>query len=154
MGRPDIWTYNGKAGEVLDIVLKADQPATGVGDPQERVQKGLLDTWLAVRRPDGTILEANDDAESPNTDSGIYGLALPEDGVYIIEVAGYNDLTAGGYTLSAEPVLPEVTPTATVVSTATTPTATPTASAAGVVITLEVTAEPTATPEGTETPKP
>ncbi|NDJ75428.1 MAG: hypothetical protein GYB65_04140 [Chloroflexi bacterium] len=97
IGTADVWTYAGQAGEVLDIMLLADNPA-GQTTTEQRQELGLLDTVLVVRAPDGSLLASNDD-DRLSTNSLIDGLELPTDGEYVIEVRSYDNLNAGWYTL-------------------------------------------------------
>ncbi len=97
VGGAEVWTYEGHAGETLDMMLRADKPAANANQEQ-REQYGLLDTTLAVRNPDGSLLFANDD-EGLGTDSSVEGLALPVDGTYQIEARSWESQTGGDYTL-------------------------------------------------------
>jgi pimeloyl-ACP methyl ester carboxylesterase len=101
VGEADVWTYEGQAGEVLDLQLKADHPA-GNTTAEERSEQGLLDTLLVVRAPDGSLLTANDDAADDDTNSILTGVTLPAAGMYRIEVRSWGGQTAGGYTLLIE----------------------------------------------------
>ncbi len=101
VGAADVWLYEGRAGEVLDILLLADRPADNTSREQ-RVQHNLLDTLLAVRGPDGTLLAANDDMTHHMTNSELRGIKLPADGTYTIEVRSWGSATGGGYTLVIE----------------------------------------------------
>ncbi|MBN1202082.1 MAG: hypothetical protein JXJ20_09520 [Anaerolineae bacterium] len=96
-GVADVWTYDGEAGEVLDIRVMADNPA-GRTTHEQRLEYGLLDTLLVVRAPDGSLLAANDDT-GISTDSHIRDLVLPVDGIYHIEVRSWESQYAGTYTL-------------------------------------------------------
>lgn len=98
VGEADVWTYEGQAGEVLDLQLNADHPA-GNTSAAERAEQGLLDTLLVVRAPDGSLLAANDDAADDDTDSILTGITLPQAGTYRIEVRSWGSQTAGAYTL-------------------------------------------------------
>ncbi len=98
VGEADVWTYEGRAGEALDLQLKADHPA-GNTTAEERAEQGLLDTLLVIRAPDGTLLAANDDAADDDTNSILTGIVLPDAGMYRIEVRSWGSQTAGAYTL-------------------------------------------------------
>lgn len=102
IGAADVWHYDGRTGEVLDIMLLADRPADNA-DAEQRAQYNLLDTLLAVRGPDGALLAANDDMTDRMTNSQVPGLELPADGVYTIEARSWGNATGGGYTLVIEP---------------------------------------------------
>ncbi|MBC7872297.1 MAG: TIR domain-containing protein [Chitinophagaceae bacterium] len=82
IGTGNIWNYSGMAGEILRIETSAG-----------------WDTTLTVYAPDGTQLVFNDDSPENSPNSLIDGFILPEDGVYQIEVRGYNDVNGGDYTL-------------------------------------------------------
>lgn len=104
----DVVQYVGRAGETLNIEVLADNPANGASD-EEQVATGLMDTIMVVFAPDGSILAYNDDAPgSTGSDSALYGLELPADGIYLIEIHTYTPHTGGEYTLIIEPVVPEV----------------------------------------------
>jgi WD40 repeat protein len=106
VGGGEVWTYNGGYGEVLNILVAAENPAN---DAEQR--EGLFDTYLIVRSSLGTVLYIADDIESGVvTDSQIYYLTLPTTGVYEIEVRSWNDESGGEYTLTIESI-PYVTPT-------------------------------------------
>lgn len=102
VGSADVWHYEGRAGEVLDVRLLADRPADNT-DQEQRVQYNLLDTLLVVRDPEGALLAANDDMTRHMTNSQLRGLALPTDGTYTIEARAWASTTGGGYTLVIEP---------------------------------------------------
>jgi WD40 repeat protein len=99
VGDRDAWTYTGHAGDVLTIGTAADKPANGVS-PDEGKRRGLLDTILILRAPDGSIVAQSDDIADGITDSRIDQAALPVDGTYVIEIHSYGDSEGGGYTLS------------------------------------------------------
>jgi hypothetical protein len=102
-GNGEVWTYAGRAGEVLTIRVQADKPANTANEPDRR-RLGLLDTYVAVRAPDGRQIASNDDMSmTPHrTDSLVVGLRLLVDGVYQIEVRGLDNLTSGAYSLIIE----------------------------------------------------
>ncbi len=100
----DVWTYEGKAGEVLQFQMLADRPLTDATLPlAARAESGMLDTLLFLIAPDGTLLaKANDDPAgdgATQSDANIEAIVLPEDGTYRIEARSYLDDGAGGYTL-------------------------------------------------------
>jgi len=103
-GGGQVWTYTGRADELLIIEALADQPSTGVYDFAQQVERGLLDTWLAVYGPDGAQLAENDDFRGVRDNNARVDVLLPQDGTYVIQVRGYSDLTAGAYTLSVQNV--------------------------------------------------
>jgi WD40 repeat protein len=109
----DVWTYEGRAGEVLQFQMLADNPLTDSTIPLEaRYDAGQLDTLLFVIGPDGTQLaKANDDRQNDDTpfsdandgasfsDANIEAVVLPEAGTYRIEARSFLDDSAGRYTL-------------------------------------------------------
>ncbi len=100
VGTADVWLYEGRAGEVLDLWLMADRPA-GQADQSQRAAFDLMDTLLVIRAPDGSLLAANDDIGA-TTDSLLRGVTLPEDGTYRIEARTWGNQTGGWYTLVLE----------------------------------------------------
>ena len=105
----DVWTYEGKADEVLSIQMIADHPLTDQTVPvDERFESGVLDTVLYVVRPNGALLfRTDDDIAADGTqlsDANILATALPEDGVYRIEARSALDDHAGAYTLRIKPL--------------------------------------------------
>jgi len=101
LGEWDIWLYDGHAGEVLTIQMDAVNPAKGF-TVEERIDLGLLDTYLFVVSPDGTLVAANDNQSSDTTNSLVESLALTEDGAYQIHARSFEDQSAGPYTLIIE----------------------------------------------------
>jgi hypothetical protein len=97
VGTADVWLYDGRAGEVLDLWLMADRPA-GQASQAQRAAFDLMDPMLVVRAPDGSLLAANDDMGA-STDSLLRGVALPGDGTYRIEARTWGNQTGGWYTL-------------------------------------------------------
>lgn len=105
-GGSEAWTHEGRAGEVLTIVVSADNPADHASYGVRREQ-GLLDTFLVIRHPNGTILETMDDINTNFiTDSTIWNLELPVEGTYQIEIYSWKESAGGGYTLTIESMLP------------------------------------------------
>lgn len=114
-----LWTYEGRAGEMLTLRVNADYPANwSMRDPDELIPNGTLDSLIIITGPDGGDLNASgdfylrldppesDDIEpGVNTDSLVDGLVLPVDGTYTIEVSGAAYRTGGGYTLIIESTL-------------------------------------------------
>jgi WD40 repeat protein len=98
----EVWTYAGKAGEVLTIRVNADKPANDT-DEATRAEQGLLDTYFILHGPDGSVLAEVDDI-NPGivTNSLLENFSLPSSGTYSIEVRGWNNSTGGGYTLVLE----------------------------------------------------
>ena len=120
-GEVQVWTYEGRAGEVLTIRVHADHPANW-GNYGEDMPTGVLDTQVILTAPEGIDLnfgswmparfvpsEGNDIqplGPDANTNSLIEGFVLPEDGIYQIEVSGHRYETGGAYTLIIESQLP------------------------------------------------
>jgi hypothetical protein len=95
LGAGQTWTYEGQAGEVLNIWVNADVPYRS----ENGIDPTGLDTFLIVRSPSGEVLATLDDNEAGDTDSAYQNLVLPEDGTYEFEVRSWEDSSAGGYTL-------------------------------------------------------
>lgn len=114
VGGGQTWTYNGRAGELIDILVEADDPANATS-VEERIAQNLLDTYVIVRAPDGTVIaEADDIQDGTITNTFIGRLELPEDGLYAIEVRSWENTNGGGYQLeitSSLEALPTLTPT-------------------------------------------
>jgi WD40 repeat protein len=103
-GARAFYVYQGHAGEVVDIQVKADNPANTVTDLSAQIQQNLLDTNLILLSPDGSILNSNDDQTDNQTDSQLVGIALPKDGDYVIQIYDpANAEVSGGYTLLIKP---------------------------------------------------
>jgi hypothetical protein len=110
-GTRDIYTYQGSAGEIIDIQVNAHQPADTITDANTQLQDQLLDTKVVLLSPDGSLLGENDDIADGQTNSALMGIELPGDGQYVIQI--YNPVSSdvgGGYTLLVRPgVVPPVT---------------------------------------------
>jgi hypothetical protein len=72
----------------------------------QRLELGLIDTYIFVISSDGSLLASNEgsEGEESTTNSTIEGLALPVDGICRIETRSYADPTVGAHTLVSEPV--------------------------------------------------
>lgn len=102
LGGGELWTYQGQVGEVLTISVFADEPGNEF-TTSERVDMGLLDTYLYFYGTSGILLaEADDIDPGVITDSVIEGFVLAADGAYTIEVRSWNDTNGGAYTLVIE----------------------------------------------------
>jgi WD40 repeat protein len=114
-GSRDLFTFNGKAGQIVTISASADKPANTIHDETTQIEQGLLDTDLIVYAPDGSFLMENDDLADGRTDSRLDGLKLPADGQYVIQLSNASTTKVGGsYTMSVvEGVLPTETPSPT-----------------------------------------
>ena len=73
---------------------------------EDKFPAGILDTFLTVTAPDGSLLAFADDAPSqpdrPSSDTLVEAVYLPMDGPYRIEAQSLLDDLAGGYTLILE----------------------------------------------------
>lgn len=100
VGGGEVWTYEGEAGEVISLSIRADNPANDT-TTEERIEQGLLDLYVYIYDPSGNFLIEADDIESGIlTDVQIDELELPETGLYRFEVRSWGDTNGGGYTLS------------------------------------------------------
>ncbi|KAB2904874.1 MAG: hypothetical protein F9K27_07790 [Anaerolineae bacterium] len=100
VGGGEVWMYDGEAGEIISISIRADNPANDT-TVEERIEQGLLDVYAYVYDPDGFLLAEADDIESGIlTDVQIDELELPVTGTYRIEVRSWDNTNGGGYTLS------------------------------------------------------
>ncbi len=82
LGGVETWQYTGCAGEVLTIETRAN-----------------WDVELRLFTADGSQLTRNDDATSETDQAIIYGVTLPEDGTYTLEVGHYLLRDGGAYAL-------------------------------------------------------
>jgi WD40 repeat protein len=103
-GDLDIWTYEGRAGEVITVHMVADRPLTDRTIPLDaRYEAGVLDTDLAIIGPDGRLMDFVNDETTVDlqrySDARIIAVRLPEDGSYRIEARSALDDQAGAYTL-------------------------------------------------------
>lgn len=108
IGGGEVWNFHGTVGDLVTIRVNADKPASGASGT-ERQERGLLDTLVIVRAPDGTVVadstlfpSADDIVAAENTDSLIGNLTLIQDGLYEIEVRSWDNQTGGAYTLIIE----------------------------------------------------
>ncbi len=100
VGGGEVWTYEGEAGEIISISIRADNPANDT-TIEEREAQGLLDLSTYVYDPNGDLLVEFDDIETGIlTDVQIDELELPVTGMYRIEVRSWGNTNGGGYTLS------------------------------------------------------
>jgi WD40 repeat protein len=115
----DQYIYEGRAGEIVQIEVKADKPSNAVTDENAQIQQGLLDTDLILLLPDGGIMADNHDSADGLSDSTVSAIQLPVDGQYIIQVYNaFNSTVGGEYTLIVKPAnLPTATPEGTPEST-------------------------------------
>jgi C-terminal processing protease CtpA/Prc len=87
------------AGQRLQYTL-----AAAAGDTFDIVLNGLddLDTVLRVLTPDQTLIAENDDASDTTLSSALEGWEVSATGIYLIEVATYQDAEAGAFELTIE----------------------------------------------------
>jgi len=85
----DEWTFEGHAGQVVSLVAAT--------------MDGSLDPVLTLIGPDEGRVAENDDLDSLVRDAGLEALALPQDGVYTVRVARYDESTSGTYQLTLTP---------------------------------------------------
>jgi hypothetical protein len=107
VGGGELWTFEGLTGETWLIRAEARRPAGTFTTTDERIEQELLDSYLIVRAPDGSIIGENDDDERLADDNEMRTnarvvITLPEDGIYTIEVRSYADESGGEYTLVIE----------------------------------------------------
>jgi|GEM_PF-235701 len=103
-----IWLFTGTRDALFTFTAVAAHPATGVPDPARQVERHLLDTWLEIRSPDGTVLATNDDYLGALDTNARIDLVLPQDGRYEVEIRASQNRTEGDYTLRIAPVLQAV----------------------------------------------
>ncbi len=82
-GSFQIWTYEGRQGEIIDVSMSSDD----------------FDTYLVVYGPDGEEI-ASDDDSGQGLNSLINGLVLPQSGTYTIEARSFRDGGSGDYVLT------------------------------------------------------
>lgn len=100
VGGSEVWSYEGNAGDVITIEIRAANPANDA-TVEERDAQGLLDTYAYVFDPSGFLIAEADDIEAGvQTDTQINELFLSEDGIYTIEVRSWSNTGGGEYTLS------------------------------------------------------
>lgn len=112
VGGRDLYTFFGRAGDVITVRAQANQPANSETDQVAQVQQGLLDINLTLFNASGFLVAENDNIADGLTDAQIGPLALPSDGLYTMQINNINNPEVGGpYTLLVEPgILPTPTP--------------------------------------------
>lgn len=99
VGGREVWFYMGCAGEILTISVNADDPVNFT--PQTQIQAGMLDAVVILSAPDGTEFAVGDDiAVAVDTNARIENQRLPANGLYTIDVRGFDFNTGGAYTLT------------------------------------------------------
>jgi WD40 repeat protein len=101
VGGKQVWVYEGEQGEALTIRVEADRPANQV-IPEERRERGLLDTSVVVKKPDGTVWRQHDDIDNRKITNSVIEGQLTVSGRYSIEVGTWDSLTGGSYQLKIE----------------------------------------------------
>ncbi|MEC4803447.1 MAG: CAP domain-containing protein [Jaaginema sp. PMC 1079.18] len=79
----DVHQFNGKAGQVLTILVKSSE----------------FDTFLAVFDDNDLIIDQNDDLSDTDTNSSVQ-ITLPRDGTYRIFINGYDAGDRGRYQIT------------------------------------------------------
>jgi len=83
-GQEDVWTFEGRAGDVVTIMMKGDR----------------LDSYLQLMDPSGAQIASNDDLRGTGAlDARIDRFRLPVDGTYQIVASSYRSRTYGPYRL-------------------------------------------------------
>jgi hypothetical protein len=85
-GELDTWTFIGKAGQLVTISMERF--------PQDQAE--LLDPYIELYAPDGTLI-ASDDDSGPGKDALILGATLPADGLYSIQLRSFDEFGTGIY---------------------------------------------------------
>ena len=95
-GALDRWQLVAQGGDVYSLAVFADQLA--------------FDPVLRVLGEDGREIVTDDDT-GPYYNPALIGWTVPADGVYVVEVSGFDPGQEGGYTLQVEPgaafIIPE-----------------------------------------------
>lgn len=110
----DKWVYEGRTGEIIRIVMTADNSPDNTDLPQAKwAEAGYLDTELVVLSPSGTgISKATDGLNTEGgfvSDAEIEAIYLSRDGQY--EIQARSSKGAGEYTLRIESLDYAVDPT-------------------------------------------
>ncbi|HEY9624816.1 MAG TPA: PPC domain-containing protein [Crinalium sp.] len=79
----DVYTFEGKAGQAIDISLESTD----------------FDTYLALVDPEQQVIAENDDVNENDRNSKIT-VTLPSDGTYTIVANGFDRTSRGQYSLS------------------------------------------------------
>jgi len=113
-GESQIWIYEGIEGDMLVVRVMADNPANWATRSEEEgtPENGVLDTFLSITAPDGSVLTISpangstepfsDDIEAGTNTDSMFELTLPDNGLYRIEVSGAGLQTGGSYSLIIE----------------------------------------------------
>jgi hypothetical protein len=88
-GQGELWSFEGEEGEEVTIGLTADSIS--------------LDPYLILFGPSGEVIAENDDIDpGVMRDSLLEGIILPASGSYIIVARGFDETSAGAYTIRLE----------------------------------------------------
>lgn len=98
-GEEHRYTFVGEQGQAVTVEMQA---STG----------GVLDSYLELYGPDGTLLLSNDDGGT-GVDSLIFNYVLPQSGEYTILATGFNRASTGSYAIQMALGTPIPTPTTT-----------------------------------------
>ena len=82
----EAWFFEGRAGQQVTITMRS----------------GGFDTFLAVGRHNGDVVETNDDYEGSASTNSQISISLPADGMYMIRANSLEAGKTGDYTLSFE----------------------------------------------------
>jgi hypothetical protein len=82
----EAWFFEGRAGQQVTITMRS----------------GAFDTFLAVGRHNGDVIETNDDYEGSSSTNSQISIALPADGMYMIRANSLEAGKTGEYTLTLE----------------------------------------------------
>lgn len=82
----EAWFFEGRAGQQVTITMRS----------------GGFDTFLAVGRHNGDVIETNDDYEGSASTNSQISISLPADGMYMIRANSLEASKTGDYTLSFE----------------------------------------------------
>lgn len=82
----EAWFFEGRAGQRVTITMRS----------------GAFDTFLAVGRHNGDVIETNDDYEGSASTNSQIAIELPADGMYMIRANSLEAAKTGEYTLTLE----------------------------------------------------
>ena len=82
----EAWFFEGRAGQRITVTMRS----------------GAFDTFLAVGRHNGDVIDTNDDYESGNSTNSQVSISLPADGIYMIRANSLEASKTGDYTISLE----------------------------------------------------
>ncbi len=82
----EAWFFEGRAGQRITVTMRS----------------GAFDTFLAVGRHNGDVIETNDDYEGSNSTNSQVSISLPADGIYMFRANSLEASKTGDYTISVE----------------------------------------------------